>query len=96
MTPILASKAVKMTEIELLQWILGGVGTLSALLFGIWWKIEARQDRKIDTLRADNEQAHIRLHTKIDDTQDELTRQHLTLRDKIEDIWKHVVRDKRP
>lgn len=81
-----------MSEVELLQWILGGVGGLATILFGIWWKIETRQDHKIDQLRVDNENAHIRLHAKIDDTEKELTKQHLALRDKIEDIWKHVVR----
>lgn len=84
-----------MSEVQLLQWILGGVGSLAILLFGVWWKIEARQDNKIDQLRIDNDAAHIRLHTKIDDTQDELTKQHMALRDKIEDIWKTIVPHKK-
>lgn len=83
-----------MLDEDLMKWILGGLGTFAVLLFGYWWKVEERQDKKIDALGVKNDLAHRRLHTKIDATQAELTRQHMQLRDKIEDIWKHVVKSK--
>lgn len=85
-----------MTEIELhvIQWVLGIFGACAVFLFGVWWKIESRQDHKIDQLQADNDKAHGLLHKKIGDTKtelkDEMTGQHLAIRDKIEVLIREV------
>lgn len=84
-----------MSEIQLLQWILGVIGAVATALFGIWWKIESRQDQKIDDLGKANEEAHRRLHDKVDDTRKQLVGQHNQLRDKLEDIWKFLYEDRR-
>ena len=74
------------------RWIVGLLITAFAGLFSVWWKVESKQDRKIDETSKANTAAHAKLYLKIDETERELTRQHLTLRDKIEDIWKEVVK----
>lgn len=84
-----------MTEVELLQWIFGGLFAVSSGLFGVWWKIESRQDKKIDDLAIRNDAAHLALHKKIEANQNALTNQHGQLRDKLEDIWKFLSHEAR-
>jgi len=60
------------------------------LLFGIWWKIESRQDKKIDDMANANEAAHLRIHHKIDNVEGRLSKQHAVLLEKTTDIWKHL------
>ena len=69
---------------ELIYWILGGVGAIAAVFVGIWWKVESKQDRQVRHLQEANSHDHDQLHGKID-----------KVRDKVEDIWKHLVKDKR-
>ena len=92
-----------MTELEaiqatlaLLKWIFGGMGSVAVLLFGIWWKIESRQDQKIDNLADRNSRAHDLLHKRINCVKDELTtemtEQHHQIRDRIERVMDEVRR----
>lgn len=67
-----------------LKWVLGAMGSIAAAFLVIWWKVEAKQDKKLDDLKEDNGDAHGILHMKIDKVQD-----------KIEDIWKHMVKEKK-
>jgi len=90
-----------MTELEvvqaslsLLKWIFGAMGAVATFLFGIWWKIESRQDKKIDNFVELNEAAHLRLHEKIDSVEGRLSAQHETLLGKTTDIWKHLCNEK--
>ena len=59
-------------------------------MFGIWWRIESRQDRKIDELSLHNDKSHREIRRELGETKDELTKQHFLLRDRIEDIWKRL------
>ena len=68
---------------EDIRWILGSLGGIAAAMLGIWWRVESRQDKKIDDLSETNGKDHEILHKKID-----------KLRDKVEDIWKHLVERK--
>ena len=79
--------------ILLLQWIFGGIGTVALVLFGIWWKIEARQDAKIDKLQSCNHKDHQAIRQELVETKDQMTQQHMHLRDKIEKIWQHLVKE---
>ena len=79
---------------ESIRWILGATLGLAGVMFSLWWKVESRQDRKIDLSNEKNVEAHAGLYKKIDATEAALTAQHMALRDKIEDIWKHVVKNK--
>lgn len=92
-----------MTELEtiqatlaLLKWIFGGLGSVAILLFGIWWKIESRQDQKIDSLAERNSRAHDLLHKRINYVKDELTtemtEQHHQIRDRIDRVMEEVRR----
>ena len=67
----------------IITWVLGGLGALLIFLFGLWWKIEARQDAKIDSLHVTNGKEHRDLHDKIDSN-------HHALRDRLDNIWKHI------
>lgn len=78
---------------EEMRWVLGAVASAGVFMLTVWWRVESRQDGKIDKLRDQNSAAHSMLHKKIDEVESELTRQHTVLRDKIEDIWKHIVRN---
>lgn len=68
---------------QILSWVLGALGAVFIFLFGIWWKIEARQDKKIDTLIAVNGKEHRDLYRTMD-------QQHHAIRDKLDNIWKHI------
>ena len=68
---------------HMLTWILGSIGALLVFLFGIWWKIESRQDRKIDESSKQNGKEHKELHDKIDSN-------HHSIRDRLDNIWKHL------
>ena len=70
----------------LISWVLGGLGTLLIFLFGLWWKIESKQDKKIDDLHTNNGKDHRDLHDKIDQN-------HHAIRDRLDNIWKHISRD---
>jgi len=78
-------------SLSMLKWIFGAMGGVATLLFGIWWKIEARQDKKIDDFVKHNDAAHLRLHEKIDHVETRLAAQHSALLEKTTDIWKHMV-----
>ncbi len=80
-------------SIELLKWIFGAVGAVAAFLFGIWWKIESRQDKKIDDLAKTNHESHMIIHKKIDLVEHRLSAQHAALYEKTNDIWKHMKRE---
>ncbi len=43
---------------HILTWVLGALGALLLFLFGLWWKIENRQDRKIDESAKSNDKDH--------------------------------------
>ncbi len=66
-----------------LVWVLGMLGTLFTFLFGIWWKVENRQDKKIDNMSEQNGKEHREIHQKIDG-------QHHAIRDRLDNIWKHM------
>ena len=68
---------------ELLKWLLGTMGGICIFGFGIWWRIVAKQDKKLDTFAEHNGTEHKIIHSKIDRVQD-----------KVEDIWKHLVKAK--
>ena len=72
--------------IHIMTWVLGALGALFVFLFGIWWKIENRQDRKIDKIAESNGKEHKELHDKIDTN-------HHSIRDRLDNIWKHVSRN---
>ena len=55
------------------------IGGLAAL----WWKVESRQDKKIDTIQHTNGKEHKDLHDKIDSN-------HHAIRDRLDNIWKHL------
>jgi len=76
------------------QWIAAIGIPLFIGAIAVWWKVESRQDKKLDDLNRSNDKAHTRLHEKIDDVEDKRDEQHSHLRDKIEEIWKHVVKHK--
>ena len=63
------------------MWVLGGGLAFAIFTFGIWLKIAARTDKKIDGLRQCNDKQHNDIHNKMD------ALGH-SLRDKIEEIWK--------
>ena len=76
-----------------------GLETIAAIvlpvflfMLSIWWRVEARQDRKLDELRKANDRAHEFLRDKIDATNDQTRSEYRHIRDKIEEIWKKVVR----
>ena len=69
--------------LQVVTMVLGGLGALLIFLFGLWWKIESRQDRKIDELHVSNGKEHRDLHDKIDEN-------HHALRDRLDAIWKHM------
>ena len=71
---------------RILTWVLGALGALLIFLFGIWWKIENRQDRKIDDSSSINRKEHQELHDKIDNC-------HHSIRDRLDNIWKHMRKD---
>jgi uncharacterized membrane protein YfbV (UPF0208 family) len=54
-------------------------------MLGLWWRVEAKQDRAITRLRETNDEAHNKLRK-------DMTEQHGQLRDKIERIWQHMVK----
>ena len=56
--------------------IIGGLLTL-------WWKIESRQDRKIESLQVTNGKEHKDLNDKIDSN-------HHAIRDRLDNLWKHL------
>jgi hypothetical protein len=68
---------------EDVKWILGVIGAVAGIFLMIWWRVESKQDSKIDELKRDNGQEHQTLHKKVD-----------KVRDKVEDIWKHLVEKK--
>lgn len=70
------------------RWLIGIFGSVGATLLAIWWKIETKQDRKIDDLAKDNSKSHGLLHKKIDEVDQKMTNQHLVVLGKIEEIWK--------
>jgi len=61
-----------------LPWVAGVGVPLLIAAFTIWWKIEARQDRKIDKMAETHRNNHRVIHDKID-----------RLHDKIVDLWKN-------
>jgi uroporphyrinogen-III decarboxylase len=67
---------------EEVRWILGFLGSFAIVASTIWWKVESKQDKKIDDLKTCNSKDHDLLHRKIDKT-----------RDKLEEIWKHLVKE---
>jgi hypothetical protein len=69
--------------IHILTWVLGALGALFVFLFGVWWKIEARQDHKIDKIAESNGKEHKELHDKIDSN-------HHSIRDRLDNIWQHM------
>jgi hypothetical protein len=71
------------TMFQVFSWVLGGLGTLLIFLFGFWWKIEHKQDEKIDALYLRQEIQHRDLHDKIES-------QHHAVRDRLDNIWKHI------
>ena len=68
---------------RILTWVLGALGALFVFMFGIWWKIENRQDQKIDESSKQNGKEHRDLHDKIDSN-------HHSIRDRLDNIWKHL------
>ena len=69
--------------IHILGWLLGAAGAVLAFVVGIWWRVEQRQDHKIDTLSSTNGKEHRDLHDKIDSN-------HHAIRDRLDNIWKHM------
>ena len=72
-------------HIQIIIWVLGSIGAIGVFMFGIWWKIESRQDRKIDESAEKNGREHKELHDKIDSN-------HHSIRDRLDNIWKHISR----
>ena len=68
---------------QFFTWVLGALGTLAVFMFGLWWKIEARQDRKIDESATQNGREHKELHDKIDSN-------HHSIRDRLDTIWQNI------
>jgi hypothetical protein len=52
-------------------------------LIAVWWKVESRQDKKIETLQQTNGKEHKDLHDKIESN-------HHAIRDRLDNIWKHL------
>ena len=69
--------------IHVIGWVLAGLGACLSLAVGVWWRVESRQDRKIDGLSQINGKEHRDLHDKIDAN-------HHSIRDKLDNIWKHI------
>ena len=75
--------------------IIAGIGIpLIAFLWGIWWRVESRQDQNIKDFKLSNQQEHEMLRQDMKKNTEELSRQHMALRDKIQDIWEHLVKRK--
>lgn len=72
-----------------LQWILGSLGSIAIIGLSVWWKVESRQDQKIDNLAEQNHKAHTHLYSRIDGVEEKMTEQHVTLLSKFEEVWKH-------
>jgi len=70
-------------SVYLISWALGSLGALMTLMIGIWWKVEHRQDQKIDNLAYMNGKEHRELHDKIEAN-------HHAIRDRLDQIWKHM------
>jgi hypothetical protein len=70
-------------HIQFFTWVLGAIGAIAVFMFGLWWKIESRQDQKIDESAKQNGKEHKDLHAKIDSN-------HHSIRDRLENIWQHI------
>ena len=75
--------------LEEIRWILGALGSIAFVGVTVWWKVESKQDRKIDNLAESNHVAHNNLYKRIDDVEDKLTEQHVAILGKIEELWRH-------
>lgn len=76
-----------MNGLEEFIWAAGLMLTIASLFLGIWWKVESRQDHKIDQSIKSNAEEHKELR--------ELqNRNHQSVIDRIENIWQHLVHGK--
>lgn len=73
-----------------LQWALGILGAIGLAMLGVWWRVESRQDKKIDKMEDENSDSHRKLFDKVDDVKDQMNNQHHHLLNKIEEIWRHM------
>jgi len=74
---------------ETTMWLIGLAVTAGIAFLGIWWHVEAKQDRALCSLRKEraadaikNDKSHQIIHEKVDD-----------VRDKIEAIWIHLLKE---
>lgn len=66
------------------MWALGTGVAIASLLFGLWWKVEMRQDKKIDDYHKTNMDEHRHMRDQIDE-------HHKSLIERIESLWKHLI-----
>ena len=70
--------------------LLGAIGGIAAIIMGIWWKVEHRQDQKIDQLHEENHSAHLLLHEKIDTLQNQTHKNQMHIMAKFEELWRNI------
>ena len=75
---------------EEMAWLLSAVGTVAIIISSIWWRIEHRQDKKIDQLHEENHNAHLLLHKKVDDLQEQQHENQLHIMAKFEELWRNI------
>ena len=66
--------------------------TIFLSMFGFWWRVESRQDKKIDGLRNFNDKDHREICKEILAARDLSVKQHMMLRDKLDEVWKDLIR----
>jgi len=72
------------------QWIAGVGLPIAILVFGVWWKVEARQDRNLADLQKCNHKDHQEIRKELAASKDLMNQQHHHLRDKLDNIWAHI------
>lgn len=77
-----------MTVNDEVRWILGALGAIAAVGLSFWWRVEAKQDKKIDDLTQQNMEGHNAIYKRINSVEDKMTEQHITILGKIEELWK--------
>ena len=54
------------TQMDLLVFVITGGGACLAFIIGMWWKVEARQNTKIDKLHDEMHRQHLVIRDKLE------------------------------
>lgn len=83
------------TLLEIILFILGGAAAIVASAFGIWFRLHAKQEQRIETLQATNGKEHSDLHKKIEHLDEKSEERHRLVRRAVDKILHHLI-EKRP